>query len=107
METRIFIIDVETWAAKETFRRLKALKSTVSIVDMGQYRECPEESQIHLETTLSEKELEDRLYNGNYEYTGIIEKTTPPGCNAAQCHDECMFKPACDFLLKNHEENMI
>jgi hypothetical protein len=105
METRIFIIDVETWAAKKTFRRLKALKSTVSIADMGQYRECPEESRIHLETTLSEKELEDRMYNGNYEYTGIIEKTTPPSCSAANCHDECLLRPLCEQLQKIKKED--
>lgn len=102
MTTKTFIVDVETWAANRLYHRLKALKSTVSVTRGAEYVNEPYSSQILLETTLSEEELEQRLYEGNYDYVGVIEKTTPSNCSAAICRDTCMFKSRCDSLASSN-----
>lgn len=66
-------IDVYTMDAKKIIRRLKRLKSTVSVTNGGQYREDAAYTQIHIETTKSEVELDNWLYTANAgDYVGVF-----------------------------------
>lgn len=56
-------IDCETKGKALIIRRLSALKSTISASDGGVYREDANCSQIHLETTMTEDELEHWLWS--------------------------------------------
>jgi len=72
-ETKAFIIDVQTCDAKATFRRLEKLKSTVFIRDNGAYCHCNECSQIYIETTMTEEELDHWLWaTKGVNYIGVV-----------------------------------
>ena len=68
-------IDCETKGKALIIRRLRALKSTLSVCDGGEYREDRGCSQIHLETTKTESEVEDWLYSSkaNFAYIGVFD----------------------------------
>lgn len=68
-----YIIDTKTKEHKLIIRRLKHLKSTCYIQDNGQYNNCPECSQLSVESTLSEDELDNWLYENNLDYIGVVE----------------------------------
>ena len=55
-------IDVPTKGVKALIRRLKQLKTTDFATDGGAYREDMNISQVLIDTTWTEKELEDWLY---------------------------------------------
>lgn len=65
-------IDVETKDVEKLIAELKLLSlSTISVTDGGAYSEDANFSQVHLETTLTEKEVEDWLYaTQNINYVG-------------------------------------
>jgi hypothetical protein len=70
-----FIIDCYTKNKAEGIRRLKALKTTVEVEDGGEYTNARECSQILLETSLTEQELDSWLYNTkfrDFEYIGMV-----------------------------------
>lgn len=72
-ETKAFIIDVQTCDAKATFRRLEKLKSTEYIRDNGMYCHCNECSQIYIETTMTEEELDHWLWaTKGVNYIGVV-----------------------------------
>ena len=69
-----FIIDCNTKGKLEGINRLAKLKSTIDIQDGGVYRECPAYSQIWIETSLSETELEQWLWKTKFRkfhYIGV------------------------------------
>jgi len=68
-----FIIDTETKGHKEIIRRLNRLKSTIDLVDNGYYRQIPECSKVTIETTLTEEQLEDWLWENNFYYVGVCD----------------------------------
>ena len=66
-------IDVPTKGVKQLIRRLKALKTTEFVVDGGAYREDRSISQVLLDTSWTEKELEDWLYRTKgVDYIGVF-----------------------------------
>jgi hypothetical protein len=68
-----FGIDVETASQSTLMRRLKALRSSVTVTDGGHYMMCPGYSQVIVETTKTETELDDWLYKTKgIEYIGIF-----------------------------------
>lgn len=68
-----FGIDVETKDKKNLIRRLKVLKSTVSVTDGGCYHADVNYSQVWIETTKTEDELEGWLYKTKgVEYLGLF-----------------------------------
>lgn len=58
-----FGIDVETKDKKNLIRRLKRLKSTMSVTDGGCYHEDLNYSQVWIETTKESYELDNWLYD--------------------------------------------
>ena len=70
------IIDVATSDCKKLINKLKKLKSTLSICNGGQYRECMGYSQIHITTTKTENDMDDWLYKvkHNCDYVGVVER---------------------------------
>lgn len=68
-----YIIDTETKGHNLIIRRLSRLKSTVLVTDNGQYINCPECSQLNVESTLSEKELDNWLWRNNLDYIGVVK----------------------------------
>lgn len=71
-----FIIDVETRSLKNILRRVKQLKSTVSAEDGGVYWEDPSYAKIRLESTKTEREIDEWLYSltgKNTNYVGVTE----------------------------------
>lgn len=94
---RTFIIDLDDNFGKN-ITRLKNLKSTISIEHSGEYHNCPGYYQTTIKSTLTQEQLEYILYKGNYDYVGVVEKTTPDYCNTATCNEKCMFKSRCDTL---------
>lgn len=67
-----FIIDCYTDGKREGINRLEKLKSTIDIQDGGVYRQGPECSQIWIETSLSETELEHWLWKSKFRYFHYI-----------------------------------
>lgn len=67
-----YIIDTKTKGHKLILRRLNRLKSTISIQDNGQYSYCPYYSQLSVESTLSEDELDNWLWKNNLDYIGVV-----------------------------------
>lgn len=70
-------IDVLTASKDKVITRLKALKSTVSVSDGGEYHEDPCYSQVHIETTMSEGKMDDWLYGDfvhHKDYVGVFER---------------------------------
>jgi hypothetical protein len=61
--TNTFGIDVETVNKATVLRRLRALKTTVEARDGGMYHADRTYSQVHVDTTKTEAELESWLYN--------------------------------------------
>ena len=68
-----YIIDTNTKGHKLILRRLTRLKSTLSLEDNGHYVNCPECSQIAIESTLSEDALDNWLWKNNLDYIGVIQ----------------------------------
>ena len=69
-----FIIDCNTKGKWEGIARLAKLKSTIDIQDGGEYRECPAYSQIWIDTTLTESQLEQWLWKSKFRcfhYIGV------------------------------------
>lgn len=72
-ELHAFVIDTETSTHKAAFRRLERLKSTKFIRDNGMYCHCNECSQIYIETTMTEEELDHWLWSTNgVDYFGVV-----------------------------------
>lgn len=92
----IFIIDCEEKPGR-IINRFQRLKTTISIENHGEYQFYGSTGyyKVLLETSLNEQEVEKILCNGNYDYVGIVEKTTPEHCSASSCHDKCMFHKKC------------
>jgi hypothetical protein len=66
-------IDVPTKGKKETIRRLRRLKTTIEVSDGGVYWEDRYYSQIHIDTTWTEEQLDDWLYRTKgIEYVGTF-----------------------------------
>jgi hypothetical protein len=69
-------IDAPTKAVYNLVKRLKRLKTTDFVIDGGVYREDRSLSQVLIDTTLSEKELEDWLYKSKgVDFIGTFERT--------------------------------
>lgn len=67
-------IDVETRHKANLIRRLATLKTTVSVADGGKYHEDLSFSQVHLETSWSEGDLDLWLYETKgIDYVGTFE----------------------------------
>lgn len=64
-------IDVETHDAQRIISALKKLSGVMNVEGPFPYREDVSYSQIQLETIWTECQLEDWLYNGNYDYIGV------------------------------------
>ena len=70
-----FGIDVLTKHSAYLRNRLKVLKSTESVVEGGAYWEDRHYSQVHLDTTWTEDELDAWLYNTKgVEAVGIFSR---------------------------------
>ena len=68
-------IDVETRHKGLLIHRLRALKTTESVEDGGEYYEDRNYSQVWLTTSWTEKELDDWLYRTKgIEYVGTFER---------------------------------
>ena len=67
-----FIIDCNTKGKREGIARLEKLKSTIDIQDGGKYRHCPEYSQLWIDTTLTESQLEHWLWKSKFRYFHYI-----------------------------------
>lgn len=68
-------IDVRTSDSTELMARLTKLDSTVSVSFGGQYREDPIWAQVHVETTLTEAQLDAWLYAGEgIDYVGVFQR---------------------------------
>lgn len=69
-------IDCETKGKALIICRLSALKSTFCVVDGGVYHEDASCSQIHLETAMTEDELEHWLWSSkaNFAYLGTFTR---------------------------------
>jgi len=69
-----FIIDTYTKGKKALIRKLSKLKTTLSCEDGGEYHQDRGLSQVWIETTWSESELDYWLYNQKgIDYIGICE----------------------------------
>lgn len=76
MQVYNLAIDVVTKDAKRLINRLKRLESTKHIENGGMYGMDLSYSQIWIQTTMSENDLDDWLYNVNHgcEYVGIFSR---------------------------------
>lgn len=68
-----YIIDTKTLGHKCIVRRLSRLKSTIFVTDNGRYNNCPECSQLSVESTLTEDALDNWLWKNNLDYIGVVE----------------------------------
>ena len=75
MATNNLIIDVTTKDKNQLIRRLNRLVSTTEAHDGGMYHQDVLLSQVHVETTKTEDEIDSWLYNfaGNIDYVGVTE----------------------------------
>lgn len=72
-------IDCTTKGKAMLMRRLRALDTTISVTDGGEYHQDRSLSQVHLEATMTESELDTWLYrNGMLEYIGTFERFPEP-----------------------------
>jgi hypothetical protein len=73
-ETHKLGIDVDTCDAKKLKGRLKKLKSTASIEGPYIYHQDVGYAQLHLETTMTEAELDNWLYTTKHGcgYVGVF-----------------------------------
>lgn len=70
-------IDAPTKGVKSLIRRLKQLKTTDYVIDGGAYKEDTSISQVLIDTTWTEKELEDWLYRSKgMDYIGVFERSS-------------------------------
>lgn len=68
-------IDVATKDKSKLIVRLARLKTTTSVVDGGQYSQDRNLSQVHIDTTWTEAELDDWLYSTKgIEYVGTFSR---------------------------------
>ncbi len=68
-------IDVLTKDKANLIHRLAALKTTESVCDGGMYHEDRSYSQVHLETTWDEDQLDLWLYKTKgIEYVGVFSR---------------------------------
>ena len=68
-----YIIDVETHDVKRLVRRLKRLNSTIEVYDNGEYTDCTEYSQVFINSTKTEAEIENWLWQySNCDYVGVV-----------------------------------
>lgn len=68
-----YIIDVESQDVKRLVRRLKRLTSTIEVYSNGEYRHCPGYSQVFIDSTKTEQEIDDWLYQySNCDYVGVL-----------------------------------
>jgi len=69
-------IDCETKGKALIIRRLNALKSVLSASDGGVYHQDANYSQIHVETTMTEDELDHWLWSSkaNFAYLGAFAR---------------------------------
>jgi len=67
-------IDVFTRDKEKLMTNLKGLTGTYDIRDGGRYHEDPAYSQIHIDTSLSEVEVEQWLYRTNQPYVGTFAR---------------------------------
>ena len=67
-----FIIDCNTKGKLEGINRLAKLKSSIDIQDGGVYHNCPEYSQLWIDTTLTESQLEQWLWKSKFRYFHYI-----------------------------------
>lgn len=71
-------IDVWTGHRQDLIRRLRQVPGVFSVQSGGVYAQGPEWSQVWVETTLTERELEDWLYTQRgIEYVGVFERSEP------------------------------
>jgi hypothetical protein len=69
-----FIIDTYTKGKGALISKLKKLKTTVSCEDGGEYYQDRSLSQIHIETSWKEDELNEWLWKSkNINYIGVVE----------------------------------
>ena len=71
------IIDVHTRDVVRIVYQLKRLKSTGEI-SYSKYRECPECSQIFVETKMTEEQMDEWLYKKKsvQDYIGVVRVAT-------------------------------
>ena len=67
-------VDCYTRGKNALISRLKKLKTTVSVEDGGCYHMDENYSQVHVDTFLTESELDDWLYKNNLGYCGTFER---------------------------------
>ena len=68
-----YIIDCQTKGKGTLIRRLARLKTTIAVSDGGVYREDTTLSQVHLESSLSESDVDYWLWKNNFEYVGVVD----------------------------------
>jgi len=74
-KTHCLGIDVPTATARRVVKRLETLKSTQLVSRQGPYRFEPTTSQIWIDTTMTEDELDDWCYRTKgIEYVGVWER---------------------------------
>lgn len=59
-------IDVETYIVKEVVRRLQSLRTTVDLNNLGAYRNSPDDTKLHIATTMTEEQLDDWFYKTKF-----------------------------------------
>lgn len=68
-------IDAPTKSVSKLVNTLKRLKTTQTVVDGGAYREDPRISQVLIDTTWTEAQLEDWLYRTKgIDYIGTFTR---------------------------------
>ena len=69
-------VDVATCDAKKLMRELSQRKTTLSVEGPFPYRQENTSAQIHIETTLSESELDDWLWRVHHkcDYVGVFQR---------------------------------
>lgn len=71
-------IDVWTDHRQELIRRLRTVPGVISVQSGGPYVQGPEWSQVWLETTLTERQVEDWMYaQKGIEYVGVFDRSAP------------------------------
>jgi hypothetical protein len=77
MKTNLLGIDMSTHDYKKLARRLRTLKSTFEVTGPMIYHQDPNLCQLHIETTMTEKQLDDWLYDVNHgaEYIGVYVRS--------------------------------
>ena len=69
-------IEVDTLTAKRLYARLRRLKSTVAISIADPFQECREYCQLHIDTTMTEDQLDHWLWKTNHgaDYVGVFTR---------------------------------